>query len=230
MKLRCPYCKEALPDPPPSTCPACRKTMTIPGHIKGITATDRKRAKDHIHKQAERNRRSLVGPAPPVGRKPSHVLLILVFMIFLGVFFVARTQKTPPQNTEIQLPEELAERELRVLRIALEHFRQDCGRHPTSAEGILVLLVNPGETNWRGPYVTMTQNDPWERPYIYRQEPDRMVLLSRGPDGEEGSEDDLFPIDWTNHPALHNREDLVRAPSGDARTSVRIGSANQSNP
>jgi general secretion pathway protein G len=175
--------------------------MTVPGHLKPTSASDRKRIKDRIRRDGERERRAMDAPSPPVGRKPSHMLFILVFMILFGVFFVSRIQNTPFRKT-IRIPEETAENELLVLRVALEQFRRDCDRYPTTDEGIAVLIANPGETNWNGPYVTMTQNDPWEHPYIYRATSNGVLMISAGPDLVEGSEDDLIPLDWTNHPAL----------------------------
>ena len=201
MKLRCPYCKQMLADPPPSTCPSCDKTMTVPGHIRPKSASERKRAKDRIRRDANRARRTLGAPAPPMGRKPSHMLWILLFMIVFGALFVSRTQKAPTTK-KLRLPEEKAESELRVLRVALEMFRRDCNRYPASDEGLASLIVNPGETNWLGPYVMLTQNDPWEHPYVYRSASNAISVMSLGPDGVEGSADDLIPLDWTNHPAL----------------------------
>jgi general secretion pathway protein G len=57
-------------------------------------------------------------------------------------------------------------------------------------------LTAPANTaNWRGPYVTRLPNDPWNRPFVYRCPsptfPQGFRLLSKGPDGIDGTDDDI---------------------------------------
>jgi general secretion pathway protein G len=54
---------------------------------------------------------------------------------------------------------------------ALDLFRLDLGRYPSSQEGLGALVAGPaGGEGWRGPYVkgTSLPTDPWGRPYQYR--------------------------------------------------------------
>ncbi len=47
---------------------------------------------------------------------------------------------------------------------------------------------------WKGPYVDAVPNDPWKHPYIYRVPGNggkAYDLLSAGPDGSEGTADDI---------------------------------------
>ena len=57
------------------------------------------------------------------------------------------------------------------LGIALDAFRQDCGRYPTTAEGINALISQPTNLpGWRGPYIKDSPGvppDPWGHPYAY---------------------------------------------------------------
>src|SRR6059036_1718226 len=53
---------------------------------------------------------------------------------------------------------------------SLQLFYQDCGRYPTSREGLEALVRNPGLGSWRGPYLNrgIVPKDPWKRDYVYR--------------------------------------------------------------
>ena len=195
MKFLCPYCKARLSDPPPATCPVCARTMNLPGHVVGRTATERKRAKDKIRSAAARERRAIGGRSPPIGRKPIHLVLILAVMVMIGGMFVART-RSPLRSQIARTEEDVCADELRALRIAVERFKADCGRYPDTSEGPKALIIDPGEDKWQGPYATLVKNDPWGHAYIYEQSSNAVIVLSRGPDGKRDTADDLFPEDW----------------------------------
>lgn len=83
--------------------------------------------------------------------------------------------------------------------IALDLFEQDTGRYPRSDEGIRALVENPQITNWRGPYLKTTNVplDPWGNEYKYNF-PSELTsseylydIISSGPDGVFGNEDDV---------------------------------------
>jgi general secretion pathway protein G len=74
---------------------------------------------------------------------------------------------------------------------ALDAYRVDLGRYPTSAEGLTALVERPaGDSRWRGPYLRKAVPlDPWGRPYLYRspgQGGADYDLLSYGKDGAPG--------------------------------------------
>jgi general secretion pathway protein G len=86
--------------------------------------------------------------------------------------------------------------------IALDLFEQDTGRYPRSDEGLQALVANPQIANWRGPYLKATNLplDPWGNEYKYSY-PSELTnseflydIVSSGPDGVSGNEDDV-----TNH-------------------------------
>jgi general secretion pathway protein G len=53
---------------------------------------------------------------------------------------------------------------------ALDAYRIDTGRYPTTEQGLNALLVAPaGVTRWNGPYLSKAvPADPWGRAYLYR--------------------------------------------------------------
>lgn len=88
-----------------------------------------------------------------------------------------------------------ARSQIEMISAALDAYRLDNGRYPTTEQGLAALweepLVGPRPTNWRGPYLRKrVPLDPWDRPYIYRSPGEEsgmgFDLLSYGADGEAG--------------------------------------------
>jgi general secretion pathway protein G len=85
------------------------------------------------------------------------------------------------------------------LSLALRLYEVDNGSYPTSDQGLLALIAKPSAppvpSNWKGPYIEQEPLDPWRRPYAYKypgsHPPRDYDLSSMGPDGQEGSEDDV---------------------------------------
>ena len=82
---------------------------------------------------------------------------------------------------------------IKELEGALQLFRYDTGRYPTTAEGLGVLVRNPSNIQgWRGPYFSDTNvlTDPWGRAYFYRCpcQFGQFDLFSLGQDGLIGGE------------------------------------------
>jgi general secretion pathway protein G len=87
-----------------------------------------------------------------------------------------------------------ARNDVSQLRLALDTLAQDSGRYPTAVEGMGALVQPPpGLANWHGPYVRRLPNDPWGRPYFYAPATEASAphVLSLGPDGRQGTSDDI---------------------------------------
>lgn len=81
--------------------------------------------------------------------------------------------------------------QIELLGQALDTFRLDTGRYPTTGEGLGALLTDPGVNNWDGPYLKKAvPNDPWSRPYHYESPGNHgdYDLYSYGADGSPGGE------------------------------------------
>ena len=79
------------------------------------------------------------------------------------------------------------------IKTAIGTFDVDNGFFPNSLQ---YLLQQPSNAkNWKGPYLEKPPMDPWGNPYIYyypgKHTPNSFDLLSVGPDGKEGTEDDI---------------------------------------
>lgn len=86
-----------------------------------------------------------------------------------------------------------AQAQIELFGAALDNFRLDVGRYPTSEEGFKALLINPGGiTNWDGPYLKKQEVplDPWSHPYLYKSpgEHGDYDIISYGGDGVAGGD------------------------------------------
>jgi general secretion pathway protein G len=85
-----------------------------------------------------------------------------------------------------------AQAQLRSIESALASLRIDVGRYPTNAEGLALLIQPSAELadSWQGPYLASDlPQDPWGKPYVYRQAADglgRPVIGTLGSDGKAG--------------------------------------------
>ncbi len=87
-----------------------------------------------------------------------------------------------------------AKGDLATIRSMLEAFRIDCGRYPTTDEGLNALREAPADVEgWKEPYAQKAiAPDPWGREYVYEHPgsggDDTYYLYSLGKDGAEGGE------------------------------------------
>jgi general secretion pathway protein G len=102
--------------------------------------------------------------------------------------------------------------QLSSLETALDAFRLDVGRYPTSDEGLTVIVNapaddSPGASHWRGPYLKHLPKDAWGNPFQYKapgQHGD-YDLWSNGPSGKEGSDDNV--TSWEGDDASAQKSD-----------------------
>jgi general secretion pathway protein G len=76
---------------------------------------------------------------------------------------------------------------------ALDAFRLDMGRYPTTSEGLTALVAQPsGATRWNGPYLrkNLIPKDPWGNNYQYRApgQYGAFDLYALGADNAEGGD------------------------------------------
>jgi general secretion pathway protein G len=76
---------------------------------------------------------------------------------------------------------------------ALDAFRLDMGRYPTTSEGLQALVSQPaGAPRWNGPYLrkNIVPKDPWGHDYQYRSPGQHgyFDLYSLGADNVEGGD------------------------------------------
>jgi general secretion pathway protein G len=80
--------------------------------------------------------------------------------------------------------------QINALEKALDTYRLDIGRYPSTEQGLAALVDKPqNEPKWQGPYLAKAvPMDPWGRPYQYKSPGEKAEydLLSFGRDGQPG--------------------------------------------
>jgi general secretion pathway protein G len=114
------------------------------------------------------------------------LLVVLVILVLLAGLVAPRvigylgSSRTKTAKVQIQ-----------SLSTALELYKVDTGRYPTTGEGLKALTeAPPGTPAWNGPYLTRKEvpGDPWGRPYTYRSpgEHGPFDIASLGADNQPG--------------------------------------------
>lgn len=193
MKIQCPYCHKVSEWPATAKCPECGKT-SLP---KGFFARSGK-----VKKTARRRERDIQPTQPWImsGKLMGFFLIwtrIPRWVIWLcGLAIIGAVVYAPRYKVDFPELRKAATESLTILNVALDMFKEDCGRYPTEEEGLeaLVSMKTPPD-GWRGPYIRKLKKDPWSKRYIYHADKDgrHIKLLSGGPDGREGGNDDILP-------------------------------------
>jgi general secretion pathway protein G len=116
---------------------------------------------------------------------------LLVVMVILGLLaalvvpaYLGRERKARSQAARTQIE---------LFGTALDTFRLDVGRYPSSQEGLTALNEGRGIPGWDGPYLKKgVPMDPWGRPFVYVSpgEHGEYDLYTYGADGAPGGDGD----------------------------------------
>lgn len=121
---------------------------------------------------------------------------LLVVMVIIGLLAALVTPRFIRQEEKAKV--KAARAQIELLGAALDTFRLDVGRYPTSQEGLNALRERPpGLERWDGPYLRKEiPLDPWGNPYVYRSpgEKEPYELFSYGADGVSGGSGDNSDI------------------------------------
>lgn len=119
------------------------------------------------------------------------LLEILVVIAILGLLIglVAPAALRQLGGAKLSVAKQTIER----LGSVLDLYKLDVGSYPTTEQGLAALVERPtGVSVWNGPYLKgdKVQNDPWNRPFVYRAPSERRQhdydLCSAGPSGSAG--------------------------------------------
>ena len=131
------------------------------------------------------------------GREGLTLIEIVVVIIVLGLLaglvgpqIIGRVSEAKSSTARTQIE---------LFSVALDNYRLDNGRYPTTEQGLQALrekpVSEPTPYNWRGPYLQKEiPLDPWGRPYVYKSpgevNPTSYDLFTLGRDGQPGGEDE----------------------------------------
>jgi general secretion pathway protein G len=116
------------------------------------------------------------------------IVVVIIIGLLAGLVlpqFIRQEEKAKLRTTKAQIE---------LFGTALDTFRLDVGRYPTTDEGLQALRQKPGGLErWDGPYLRKELPlDPWSKPYAYRSpgEHGPFDIVSYGADGTPGGDGD----------------------------------------
>jgi len=120
------------------------------------------------------------------------LLELLVVMVIIGLLagYVAPRYFSQVGKSEVKV----TRAQIDAFEKALETYRLDVGRYPTTEQGLEALNKAPvGTPKWQGPYLKKAvPPDPWGKPYLYKYpgEHGDYDLFSYGRDGRPGGQNE----------------------------------------
>jgi general secretion pathway protein G len=113
-------------------------------------------------------------------------LLVVIVIIGLLASYVGPKYFAQLGKSEVTV----AQSQIESFEKALDTFRLDVRRYPTTEEGLSALLEKPANADkWNGPYLKKAVPlDPWGHPYVYKAPgvKHEYQITSYGRDGQPG--------------------------------------------
>ena len=112
------------------------------------------------------------------------LVLIAIVMGIVGGNFIGQGEEAKRKAAAIEIGQ---------IGQALDLYKLEIGRYPTTQEGLQALVAAPqGVSNWNGPYWKKgtVPKDPWTNEYKYASPGQKGAydIISYGADGKEGGE------------------------------------------
>ncbi len=120
---------------------------------------------------------------------------LMVVVIIIAALAGMVLPKVLPASDEAKA--KIAQGSIAGIETGLDLYRLHNDRYPGQDEGLNALLVRTASArNWNGPYLKKKPMDPWKRPFQYRYPGVRNAsgpdVWALGPDGQNGTEDDVW--------------------------------------
>jgi general secretion pathway protein G len=129
----------------------------------------------------------------PVRRRRGFTLNeLLLVLVILGILAAIVVTNFSGRGEDAQI--KAATTQIGQFAGALKIYETDNSQFPDDAQGLNALMQNPGLDTWKQLMSSIPQ-DPWQHDYIYHRpgthNPNTFDVYSMGPDGKEGTEDDI---------------------------------------
>lgn len=124
------------------------------------------------------------------------LLEIMVVIVILGI--LASIVVPNLMGNKDQADRQKAVTDIVALENALDMYKLDNARYPTTEQGLEALVTkpqgDPAPKNYKdGGYIKRLPDDPWQNPYqlLSPGEHGNVDVFSMGPDGQAGTDDDI---------------------------------------
>lgn len=126
------------------------------------------------------------------------VMVVVVILSILAAFVVPKVMDRPDQARIAK-----AKQDIKAIESALNLYRLDNYRYPSTDQGLQALVNKPAQaSNWKqGGYLDRLPKDPWNRDYLYLSPGTKgeVDIISMGADGQSGGEGvDADIGNWTD--------------------------------
>lgn len=127
-------------------------------------------------------------------KKAFTLVELLLVLVILGVLAAIVVPKFSGRTDDAR--KTAAQTQISNFSTALDAYEIDTGSYPKGKAGLTDLVQQPrSAVNWKGPYLKEIPNDPWQKPYVYespgKHNTSSYDLMSMGPDGRAGTDDDI---------------------------------------
>lgn len=135
-------------------------------------------------------------------RKAFSLMELMIVILILGLLTAVILPNLVGKSN--QAKEKLVCIQMKSLANALDTFKIELGTYPTMEEGLMALVQNPNEDEYKnypkGGYINSKKAplDSWGHEYIYVLEDNAFDIISLGADGKEGGEDENKDIKLTS--------------------------------
>jgi general secretion pathway protein G len=134
-------------------------------------------------------------------RKTTGFTLIELLIVMVIISLLAALVAPRFFGQEKKAKQRGAKGQIALLESAVDTYRLDVGRYPTTQQGLKALRERPdGLEKWDGPYLSKELPlDPWGNPYVYESPSEHgdYAIISYGADGKPGGEDmDMDIVSW----------------------------------
>jgi general secretion pathway protein G len=126
---------------------------------------------------------------------------LLLVVVIIGILAAIVVPRLANRGEDARIA--AAKGDIKSMSTALGAYEVDNGKYPNTGQGLAALLIKPSAPpepkSWKGPYlqnITEMPKDPWGNEYQYLcpgvKNPSGFDLFSYGPDGQAGTEDDIY--------------------------------------
>lgn len=114
------------------------------------------------------------------------VMVVVVILGILAAIIVPKIMSRPEQARMVK-----AKQDIMVIQSALDLYKLDNGFYPSTDQGLQALITKPSNEplpmNWKQDgYLQDLPTDPWNHPYQYLNDDEKLRIFSFGPKGKEG--------------------------------------------